>query len=104
MKKLLTASVIIMGVLILAGTAALVIGVMRRANSPGTAARTAAIDPAKGVLVRLRLPEATKVRSVTRTDKGVAILLSIPGRGDWIYVVPTGADGPIVRIAVSAEK
>jgi hypothetical protein len=33
MKKMLTASVIIMGVLILAGTVALVIGIMRRADS-----------------------------------------------------------------------
>ncbi len=104
MKKMLTASVIIMGVLILAGTVALVIGIMRRVNSTSGAPRTAARDPAKGVLVRLKLPGETKVRSLTRTDKGLAILLTIPGRGDWIYVVPTDGDGPIVRIAVSAEK
>lgn len=103
MKKLLTASVIIMGVLILAGTVALVIGVLRRAETTGAADRFAA-DPAKGVIVRLKLPEETKVRSMTRTDKGLAILLTIPGRGDWIYVVPTEGGGPIVKIAVSAEK
>jgi hypothetical protein len=104
MKKMLTISVIVMGVLILAGTVALVIGVMRRSESTSTAARTTAPDPDKGMLVRLNLPEATKVRSMTRTDKGLAILIAIPGRGDWIYVVPTSGNGPIVKIAVTAGK
>jgi len=104
MKKLLTISVIVMGVLILAGTIALVIGIMKRADSSGITTRGPALDPAKGVLLRLKLPQETKVRSMTRTDKGLAILLAIPGQGDWIYLVPTSGDGPIVKIAVSAEK
>ncbi|MEQ8696325.1 MAG: hypothetical protein RLT05_07165 [Bauldia litoralis] len=102
MKKMLTASVIVMGVLILAGTVALVIGIMKRADSNGIASRPVP-DAAKGVLVRLKLPQDTKVRSMTRTDKGLAILFAIPGKGDWIYLVPTEGDGPIVKIAVSAE-
>ena len=104
MKKLLTVSVIVMGVLILAGTVALVIGIINRADEAGIAGRTTTPDPAKGLLVRLNLPQDTKVRSLTRTDKGLAILLSVPGQGEWIYVVPTEGGGPIVKIAVSAGK
>ncbi len=104
MKKLLTASVIVMGVLILAGTVALVIGIINRADKSGLAGLATAPDPAKGLLVRLKLPEETKVRSMTRTDKGLAVLLAVPGRGEWIYVIPTDGAGPIVKIAVSAEK
>lgn len=104
MKRVLTASVIAMGVLILAGLAALVIGIMNRAGSPTPSGDPALADPDQAVVLRLGLPAQTRVLGIQPAGQALAIHLSVPDRGDWVYIVPTSGRGRMVKIAISAPK
>jgi hypothetical protein len=87
-----------MGLLIVVGVAALVYAMATRG---GGEARLPDID--KAALVRLGLPEGTELRAVTAVDRGVALHLVVPGKGHWVYIVPTSGDGRVVKLAVSAR-
>ncbi len=90
-----------MGILLVVGVGVLIYGIIR--SSSQLAQPAALPDPAKGVVLRLGLPAGTEVKSISATDRTLAVNLVIPGQGSWIYVVPLQGDGKVLRIAVSGE-
>ena len=91
--------VIGMAVLIVVGVAALGYGLATRG---GSIARAPA-DPQQALAVPLGLPAGTEVKQIAMGERGVAIHVTIPGQGPWVYVVPLTGSGPILRIAVTGE-
>lgn len=104
--RILKASVIIMGVLIVLGVIGLVYVVVNRAAGPGDTgpAANGLPDPDQAALVRLGMPAGTTVRQTQAAPGRVILHLSVPGQGDWIYVIPTDGDGRILKIAVTATE
>jgi hypothetical protein len=99
---LLKSLVIVLGVLIVAGVIALIVGLvfnLQSASGPKVAA------PDKATTIRLGLPENTRVRSMQQTRWGLALHLTIPGpgedAGDWVYILPLDGGGKAVRIRIT---
>ena len=112
--RLLTSAVIGMGVLILIGLVALVIGIVNKAgNSDDQTSRTQQASAARSVKavgpamalrqdpVSLGLPAGAEVLRMTAVQDGLAILIKQPGGGLVIYVVPTRKKAPPFRINVT---
>jgi len=99
--KLLKASVIIMGVLIVLGIVALITAVAMRGSKLLSTPDPIALDTTKTVIQRLNLPEGSEVRQMLSRDKALVLHIRIPDRGDWIYFVPLAKDGKLSAIAVS---
>ena len=98
---LLKTGVIVMGVLILLGLGAVVYGVLSKTQQALRAGE--APDLAKSVTLKLGVPNA-QVKAMTVSDKTLALHLSIPGQGEWVYVVPLSGDGRILKIAVGTGE
>jgi hypothetical protein len=96
---LIKASVIVMGVLIVLGVGYLAYSLIGRT----AALRTPPMDAARAAVVNLGLPAETKLRTMTLTDRTLALHLAIPGQGEWIYVVPLAGEGRILKIAIGGE-
>ncbi|MCW5773175.1 MAG: hypothetical protein KIT16_16150 [Rhodospirillaceae bacterium] len=99
---LLKVSVVIMGLLILLGLGAVVYGVINKTNTAFKGAE--GIDLAKAATLKLDLPAATQVKAMTASEKTVALHLSIPGQGEWVYVIPLSADGRVLKIAIGGGE
>ncbi len=93
---LLKTGVIVMGILILLGLGAVVYGVFskKQAFKGGETP-----DIAKAATLTLGVPNA-QVKSMTVSDRTLALHLSIPGQGEWVYVVPLSGEGRILKIAI----
>jgi hypothetical protein len=98
---LLKTGVIVMGILILLGLGAVVYGVMSRTQQAFKGAE--APDLAKAAIVKLGLAEA-QVKSMSVSDRALALHLSIPQQGEWIYVIPLSGDGRILKIAIGTGE
>jgi hypothetical protein len=97
---LIKASVIVMGVLIVVGVGYMAYSLVGRS---GSALRAPTLD-ANAAILRLGLPAETKVRTMTLSERTLALHLAIPGQGDWIYVVPLTGEGRILKIAIGAGE
>ena len=98
---LLKTGVIVMGVLILLGLGAVVYGVMSKTQQAFRGGEVP--DLAKATIVRLGLPNA-QVKAMTVSDRTLALHLSIPGQGEWVYVVPLSGEGRILKIAIGTGE
>ena len=99
---LIKTSVIAMGVLIFVGVIALVYGLVTRTTS--TLSAPPPLDTAKAAIVRLGLPAETQLRTMSVSDRTLALHLVIPGQGEWIYVVPLSGEGRLLKIAIGAGE
>jgi hypothetical protein len=99
---LIKASVIVMGVVIVLGVGYLAFSLAGRSSAP--ALRAPPIDAARAAIVNLGLPAETKVRTMTLSDRTLALHLAVPGQGEWIYVVPLTGEGRILKIAIGAGE
>src|SRR5690242_11313665 len=81
----LKTGVIVMGILILLGLGAVVYGVISKTQQSFKGGETPEL--AKAATIKLGLPDA-QVKAMTVSDRTLALHLSIPGQGEWIYVVP----------------
>jgi uncharacterized protein YpmB len=95
----LKASIIVMGILIVAAVALLVYQLVWRSTA---LVRSVPPDAANAAVLRLGLPQATQVRTMTLSDRTLALHLAVPGQGEWIYVVPLAGEGRILKIAIGA--
>ena len=102
--KLLKASVIIMGVLIVLGIIVLIAAVAMRGNTLMSAPEPVALNPSKAVIERLNLPEGSEVRQMISRADTIVLLVRIPDRGDWIYFLPLSKGGKLTAIAVTDKK
>jgi hypothetical protein len=98
---LLKTGVIVMGILILLGLGAVVYGVFTKTQQAMRGAELP--DLAKAATVKLGVPEAS-VKSMSVSDRTLALHLSIPGRGEWIYVIPLSGEGRILKIAIGTGE
>ncbi len=98
---LLKTGVIVMGILILLGLGAVVYGVVSKTQQAMKGAE--APDFARAAEIRLGLPQA-QVKAMTVSDRTLALHLSIPGQGEWIYVVPLSGEGRILKIAIGTGE
>ena len=98
---LLKTGVIVMGVLILLGLGAVVYGVFSKTQQAFKGAELP--DLAKAATLTLGVPNA-QVKSMTVSDRTLALHLSIPGQGEWIYVVPLSGEGRILKIAIGTGE
>jgi hypothetical protein len=98
---LLKTGVIVMGILILLGLGAVVYGVMSRTQQAFKGAE--APDLAKAAIVKLGIPQA-QVKAITLSDRALALHLSIPQQGEWIYVIPLSGEGRILKIAIGTGE
>lgn len=94
---LLKTGVIAMGILILLGLGAVVYGVLSKTQQAFKGGETP--DLAKAAVLKLGVPNA-QVKSMSVSDRTLALHLSIPGLGEWVYVVPLSGDGRILKIAI----
>lgn len=102
--RLLKASVIVMGVLIVIGTVVLVIGIINQSGRSGrTDAQAPVADIAKALRLPLGLPAGTTLDQVTPGARGVVLRVTVPGEGPVVYVVPWGGRGRVVRITLGTE-
>lgn len=99
--KLLKASVIIMGVLIIVGIIALITAVAMRGSNLMTKPTLSAPDMTKTLHTRLNLPEGTRVQQMRIHGQRLLIHVRIPARGDWIYILPMDGRGNPASIAIS---
>jgi hypothetical protein len=97
---LLKTGVIVMGILIILGLGAVVYGVVNKAGNAFKGGE--GLDLAKSATMTLGLPAATQVKAMTASDKALALHLSIPGQGEWIYVIPLSGSGHVLKIAVGS--
>ena len=98
---LLKTGVIVMGILILLGLGAVVYGVMSKTQQAFKGAE--APDLAKAAIVKLGLPSA-QLKGMTVSDRTLALHLSIPGQGEWVYVIPLAGEGRILKIAIGTGE
>ena len=98
---LLKTGVIVMGILILLGLGAVVYGVISRTQQAFKGAE--APDLAKSAIVKLGVPEA-QVKSMSVSDRTLALHLSIPRQGEWVYVIPLSGEGRILKIAIGTGE
>ena len=98
---LLKTGVIAMGILILLGLGAVVYGVVTKTQTAFKGGD--APDLAKAAIIKLGLPQA-QVKAMTVSDRTLALHLSIPGQGEWIYVVPLSGEGRILKIAIGTGE
>ena len=98
---LLKTGVIAMGILILVGLGAVVYGVFSKTQQAMKGGEPP--DLAKAATLKLGLPQA-QVKSMTVSDRTLALHLSIPGQGEWIYVVPLSGEGRILKIAIGTGE
>jgi hypothetical protein len=98
---LLKTGVIVMGILILVGLGAVVYGVFSKTQQAFKGAELP--DLAKAATLKLGVPNA-QVKAMTVSDRMLALHLSIPGQGEWIYVVPLSGEGRILKIAIGTGE
>jgi len=98
---LLKTGVIVMGILILLGLGAVVYGVLSKTQQALRGGE--APDLAKAAIVKLGLPGA-QVKAMTVSDRTLALHLSIPGQGEWVYVVPLSGEGRILKIETGETR
>lgn len=98
---LLKTGVIVMGILILLGLGAVVYGVFSKSQQAMKGAELP--DLAKAAVIKLGLPDA-QVKAMTVSDRTLALHLSIPGQGEWVYVVPLSGEGRILKIAIGTGE
>ena len=98
---LLKTGVIVMGILILLGLGAVVYGVVSKTQQAMKGGEMP--DLAKAATMALGVPDA-QVKSMSVSDRTLALHLSIPGRGEWIYVVPLSGEGRILKIAIGTGE
>ncbi|MFO0987647.1 MAG: hypothetical protein U1F37_09790 [Alphaproteobacteria bacterium] len=94
---LLKTGVIVMGLLILLGLGAVVYGVFSKTQQALKGGETP--DLAKAAVIKLGVPNA-QVKSMSVSDRTLALHLAVPGQGEWVYVVPLSGDGRILKIAI----
>jgi len=94
---LLKTGVIVMGILILLGLGAVVYGVFSKTQQAFKGGEMP--DLAKAAVIKLGVP-AAQVKSMSVSDRTLALHLSIPGQGEWVYVVPLSGEGRILKIAI----
>jgi hypothetical protein len=94
---LLKTGVIVMGILILLGLGAVVYGVFSKTQQAFKGGEMP--DLAKAAVIRLGVP-AAQVKSMSVSDRTLALHLSSPGQGEWVYVVPLSGEGRILKIAI----
>ena len=104
--RALLAAVIVMGVMILLGTATLIGTVARRAMRPSGSA-SATVAPAADATMRqltLDQPPGTRIASVTRqSDTVLAVILSGGGRADRLLLWDIAAGRLVGRLTLDHE-
>jgi hypothetical protein len=98
---LLKTGVIVMGILILLGLGAVVYGVVSKTQQAMKGGEMP--DLAKAAVIKLGVPNA-QVKSMSVSDRTLALHLSIPGQGEWVYVVPLSGEGRILKIAIGTGE
>ncbi len=102
--RLLKASVIVMGVLIVIGTVVLVVGIINQSNKVGRAGGTAAArDFGETTDLPLGLPDGATLDQVTTGTGGVVLKVTVPGEGPAVYVVPWRG-GRVLRITLGKGR
>ena len=97
--RLLKASVIVMGVLIIIGTVVLVVGIINQSQKVGGKGPVTA-DVGTAVHVPLGLPTGATLDQVTPGARGVVLKVTVPGEGPAVYLVPWDGQGRVVRITL----
>lgn len=92
-----------MGVLIIVGSVVLVVGLVNQVGGAGGDAKPVKADFANAPVMKLGLPKSTLVRRMVASGDRLFVHVSVPGEGDWIYVVPL-AGGPPLKISVSGSS
>jgi hypothetical protein len=98
---LLKTGVIVMGILILLGLGAVVYGVISKTQQAFRGGE--APDLARAATITLGVPQA-QVKSMSVSDRTLALHLSIPGQGEWVYVIPLSGEGRILKIAIGTGE
>jgi hypothetical protein len=99
-QRKLRTLVIFMGFLIIVGSVVLVVGLVNQIGGAGGDAKLTKTDFAKAPVMKLGLPKSTLVRRMIASGERLFVHVSVPGEGDWIYVVPL-AGGPPLKISLS---
>ncbi len=104
--RALLAAVIVMGVMILLGTAVLISTVVRRAMRPPVGAVATVPPPADAAVRQLTLdqPPGTRIASVVRqSDTVLAVTLSGGGRADRLLLWDVAAGRLVGRLTLDRE-
>jgi hypothetical protein len=95
--RALTIAVIVMGVLIVLGTVALIVGVARRSNGPAVpdaATSRAVID------ATLQEPSGTRIVGIAMVQDRLAVQLQ-GGGGDRVVLIDPGSGAVVGRISLA---
>lgn len=97
MRRTLLILNIFMGVLILVGSVALVVGLVNKAGDVAPS-----VDLTRTIRVGLGLPKGATVESVTTTRERIVLLVKLPDGGQVVWVVPAAGGAPL-RIDPTAK-
>lgn len=101
--RLLKASVIVMGILIIVGTVVLVVGLINRSGNLTGGGTQPVVDAGKALPLPLGLPQGATLDQVSPGEGGVVLRLTVPGEGPVVYIVPWSGRGRIVRITLGTK-
>lgn len=100
MRRTLIILVVVMGVMIIAGSVVLVVGLVNQLGTAADAERAAKVEIVRAPVVRLGLPKGTQVRRMASAGDKLIVHVTLPDGGDWIYVVPLSG-GSALKIAIT---
>lgn len=106
--RLLKIAVIVMGVLIIGGTAALVVLIAHRLSAPHPGALVAAapvaphpVPTSPGVPTGLGEPAGSRIVAISRVSNGLALLVTGGGEPDRVVVIDSASGRVLLRIGLA---
>ncbi|MGH7104223.1 MAG: DUF6476 family protein [Acetobacteraceae bacterium] len=106
--QLLKMAVIVMGVLIIGGTAAVVVVIAHRLSAPHPRASAAAapaaprpVPSSPGVPTGLGQPAGSRIVAISRVSNGLALLITGGGEPDRVLVIDPSSGRVLLRIGVA---